>query len=113
MGRIFNHISNVLIPETGSKDGRYAKMLVKIDLTKPLIRGTRIRCKEESYWISFKYEQLHFLCFYCGRLGHSERSCEHKWLDAANSCIFEGQFGDWLRAISMLGSSTSKRGGGE
>lgn len=46
-GKIFNHVSNVLIPENESKEGMFAKMLVEVDLTKPLIHGTRIRCNSQ------------------------------------------------------------------
>lgn len=45
----------MIIPETGSKKGRYAKMLVDIDLTKPLIRGSKIRCEGEMKWIRGSY----------------------------------------------------------
>lgn len=66
IGRAFNQVSNVLIPENGSKDGRHVKLLVDVDLTKPLLQETRIRCNEKSCWISFEYEQLPCFCFYGG-----------------------------------------------
>lgn len=101
MGKIFNHCSNVLIPDNGSKEGRYAKLLVDVDLTKSLLRGTKIRCNDELRWISFKYKQLPFFCFYCGKIGHRERVCELKMLDARNSCVDEGQYGEWLRGLNL------------
>lgn len=58
VGRHFNRCHNVIIRKTGSKKGRYVKMLVDINLTKPLIRGSKIRCEGEMKWISFKYEML-------------------------------------------------------
>lgn len=39
---IFNQCSNVVILENDNKEGRYVKLLVDVDLTKPLIRGTNI-----------------------------------------------------------------------
>lgn len=33
----------MIIPENGSKEERYVKILVEFDLTKPLIRGTNAR----------------------------------------------------------------------
>lgn len=39
---------------------------------------------------------------------HRERSCEQKRLDATNLCVFDGQYGDWLRVTSMRGLFTSK-----
>lgn len=40
LGKTFKLCYNVFIPESGSKDGRVVKMLVEVDLSKPLIRGT-------------------------------------------------------------------------
>lgn len=94
IGRAFNQVSNVLIPENGSRDGRYAKLLVDMDLTKPLLRGTRIRCNEKCCWITFKYEQLPNYYFYCGQIGHGERNCGTKSKDVERSCVLEGQFGE-------------------
>ncbi|GER55590.1 DNA repair metallo-beta-lactamase family protein [Striga asiatica] len=36
-------------------------------------------------------------CFYCGRIGHSDRACEFKKLDVQRKITRAGQFGDWLR----------------
>lgn len=107
IGRVFSQVLNVIIPETGSKDGRLAKMLVEVDLSKPLIRGTSIKYEGDKRWILFKYELLPLFCFYCGHVGHAERLCECKTHDAKNGTLNEGQFGDWLRAGS---GRTSIRG---
>lgn len=40
--KIFNRCFNVIILENESTDGRYVKLLVEVDLSKPLIRGTKI-----------------------------------------------------------------------
>lgn len=55
MGKIFNRVSNVLILENGSTEGRFTKMLVEVDLTKTLIRGTKLWCNGQMCWITFKY----------------------------------------------------------
>lgn len=97
----------MIIPETGSKDGRLAKMLVEVYLSKPLIRGTNISFEGDKRWILFKYELLPLFCFYCGNVGHAERLCECKTEDGKNGTLNEGQFEDWLRAGS---GRTSLRG---
>lgn len=66
MGKVFNQGSNVLIPENGNKEGKYVKLLVDVNLTKPLILGTRIRYNGKISRISFKNEQLPYFCFYYG-----------------------------------------------
>lgn len=83
--------------ETGSKEGRLLKSLVEVDLTKPLMRGTKIRLEEEYVWVNFKYEQLPQFYYYCGCIGRPERNCEKKLSDFRNDCISEGQYVKWLR----------------
>lgn len=56
----------MIIPENDTKEGRYVKMLVEVDLTKPLIRGTKVGFEGEKQWV-LKYEQLPLFCFYCGK----------------------------------------------
>lgn len=31
--------------------------------------------------MSFKYESLHLFYFYCGKLGHEDKSCGQKMMD--------------------------------
>lgn len=88
----------MLIPESGSKEGRFAKMLVEVNLTQPLIRATTIYFEGEKRWVTFRYEQLPAFCYYCGRLGHSERNCGKKIMDSKNLKLQEGQYREWLRA---------------
>lgn len=65
----------MVLPKNESNDGRYVKLLVDVELNKPLIWGTRICFEEEKRWVSFKYESLPLFCFYCGKLCHGEKSC--------------------------------------
>lgn len=97
---MFNKCLNVVIPENGSKEGMYVKLLVKVDLSKPLIRGTKIRFENEVCWVNFKYDLLHFFCVSWGRVGHGEKVCETKMLDVSKNALNEGQFGEWLRATN-------------
>lgn len=73
-------------------------MLVEIDLTKPLIyiRGINLNFEGEKRWVGFKYEQFPLFYFYCGKIGHGERSQEKKIQDSKKSELEEGQFGEWL-----------------
>lgn len=111
IGTLFNQCSNVIISENGSKEGRYAKLLVEIDLTKPLIRGSKLRCNGEMQWIMFRYENLPFYCFYCGMIGHGERLCDKKMSDARIGRLTEGEYGDWLRALNIRGSNKGRSTG--
>lgn len=97
LGRVFSKCYKVVIPKNGSKEGRFAKLLVEINLTKPQTWGTKLRCKGEETWIEVKYENIPLLCFYCGKVRHGDRLCGRKQEDIENSTLHEGQFGEWLR----------------
>lgn len=100
---MFSLCLNVILSENGSKEGKMVKLLVEVDLTKPLLRGKKIRLEDESLWVDFKYESLPIFCFYCGLIRHSERGCERKMADSREGNIYEGQFEEWLRASGPRG----------
>ncbi|KAK6130151.1 LOW QUALITY PROTEIN: hypothetical protein DH2020_036067 [Rehmannia glutinosa] len=102
IGLKFESVLDVLIPETGSSNGRFLKVLVEVDLTKPLLRGTFIKLGGVSCWIDFKYENLQGFCSYCGVIGHPDRICQKKKDDTKGNTLTEGQFGEWLRATDPI-----------
>lgn len=69
-----------------------------MDLSKPRIRGTKLKCKMREIWIEFRYEQLPTFCYYCGCIGHHEQICAQRKVDVVQNCLKEEQFGAWLRA---------------
>ncbi|KAK6131755.1 hypothetical protein DH2020_034552 [Rehmannia glutinosa] len=114
IGEIFSSVSDVVIPELSNYKGRCIKILVSIDLTKPLLRGTFIKLGEKSVWVEFKYENLMTFCFYCGRVGHFEKACCFRKDDISYKSLKEGQYGDWIRDDSFgLGARFEKRFGNE
>ncbi|GER30019.1 chaperone protein DNAj, partial [Striga asiatica] len=52
------------------------------------------------------YENLQTFCYYCGKIGHSDRGCDQKREDIKRSTLKPGQFGEWLKASggNFLGS---------
>lgn len=95
----------MVISENGKKEERYVKLLVDVDLTKPLIRVTNISFEGEKRWVMFKYEQLPLFCFYCGKIGYRERNCGKKMTDSRISDMNKGQYGEWLRAAYVRSSN--------
>lgn len=67
-----------MIPENCSREGRMIRLLVKLELDKPLLRGTKIKLDKKIIWVDFKYEHLPTFCFYCGKTGHLEKGCDKK-----------------------------------
>ena len=53
---------------------------------------------EKKTWITFKYERLPNICYWCGRLDHNDRDCEI-WLESEGSLTKnQKQFGPSLHA---------------
>ncbi|KAI9110497.1 hypothetical protein K1719_018363 [Acacia pycnantha] len=52
--------------------GKFARMCVELDLTKPLVPEFNV----EGQMLSVEYESLGPLCSRCGRVGHNHHGCE-------------------------------------
>ncbi|XP_071939973.1 uncharacterized protein [Coffea arabica] len=76
VGTIFDEVKDVLIPQTGGKEGKHMKLLVLVDIKQPLLRGTTVRINGMNKWLSFKYEKCPDFCYSCGVIGHSEKNCK-------------------------------------
>ena len=86
-------------PETEMHGGSFMRVRVNVDVTRPLSRGRMVSVGQgREKWVSFKYERLPTICYWCGCLNHDDRDCE-LWLDSEGSLKVEEQkFGPWLRA---------------
>ncbi|KAK3205965.1 hypothetical protein Dsin_020011 [Dipteronia sinensis] len=58
------------ITETQSR-GRYARICMEIDISKPFIGSLNI----DDRTVRVEYESLGMICFKCGRYGQSKDSC--------------------------------------
>ena len=57
--------------------GNFLCLKVSLDLTLPLCRGRLISLENgKQILISFKYERLPNLCYWCGRLTHDDKDCD-------------------------------------
>ena len=88
------------IRDWGNQDGStFMRIRVRVNTSKPLCRGRKLHREDgEIGWTRFKYERLPILCYWCGRLSHSDKDCE-LWIKS-NGSLRENdrQFGAWLRA---------------
>ena len=63
------------------KDG-FVRVRVMVDITKPLCRGRVISFESgRELWVSFKYERLPNLCYWCGYLTYTDRDCD-LWIES-------------------------------
>jgi hypothetical protein len=91
LGRTLGVVEKVGENEEGRGREGCMRVRVKLDISKPLCRGRMARLMEgKETWISFRYERLPNLCYWCGMLTHGDRDCE-KWLRSKGSLRQEDQ----------------------
>ncbi|KAI5342128.1 hypothetical protein L3X38_010003 [Prunus dulcis] len=57
---------------TAQNRGKFARLCVELDLTKPLEAFVQIN----QNWYNIEYEGLPDICYHCGRYGHKRENCE-------------------------------------
>ncbi|KAI9096026.1 hypothetical protein K1719_026173 [Acacia pycnantha] len=71
IGSVFGEVIKVDYNTDSGDRGKFARLAVSIDLTKPLI--SKIQVDGETIFV--EYEGLPTICFHCGRYGHLQASC--------------------------------------
>ena len=62
-----------------------------IDITRPLCRGRIISLgPNDDRFISFKYERLPNICYWCGLVSHDDKECS-LWLSSKGSLKVDNQ----------------------
>ncbi|KAL0005207.1 hypothetical protein SO802_012768 [Lithocarpus litseifolius] len=90
---------------TGDGGGAWKKFIrirVDISIDSPFLPGFFLpRTNNEDLWVSLHYEKLSEICFRCGVIGHSEKSCKRELFQLRNLAgIKFNAAGPWLRAES-------------
>ncbi|KAL0009739.1 hypothetical protein SO802_004847 [Lithocarpus litseifolius] len=77
----------------------FLRIRVAIDVNEQLCRVKRVRFdKDDDGWVSFAYERLPNLCYWCGQLNHDDKDCAI-WLRSRGSLLSrDQQYGALLRA---------------
>ena len=88
--------------------GGFMRVRVLVDISQPLCRGRVITLDDDKeMWVSFKYERLPNICYWCGCLTHNDRDCE-RWIESDGTLEESNrEFGPWIRASPMTGSRKS------
>lgn len=84
--------------------GGFMRVRVKVDISLPLCRGWAIALDDDKeQWVSFKYERLPNLCYWCGCLTHNNRDCD-LWTDSEGTLTEANkQYGPWIKAPPFTG----------
>lgn len=81
--------------------GECLHVRVLINVTKPLVRGSRIDFNGMVSVVVFCYEKLGDFCFICGILDHLDRDCPNLYTNEIDAVRKKRQFDSWLRADGM------------
>ncbi|CAA0832784.1 Unknown protein [Striga hermonthica] len=88
IGNLFKGAKNVTITRAGdSGEERVIRILAAINVKEPLLRCANVRLGDEIIKVSFKYEKLVNLCYYCGTLGHLDKDCKKRKGDIAKNAL--------------------------
>jgi len=68
------------LEEDGSAVGQYLRIKVRLNITKPLMRGVSLVVEEGEnlLWCPMVYEYLPDFCFICGVIGHIDKTCAQR-----------------------------------
>ncbi|XP_019186010.1 PREDICTED: uncharacterized protein LOC109180754 [Ipomoea nil] len=54
----------------------FYRVRVRHDVAMPLKQRMKMIPRDGSWaWVNFKYERLHMFCYFCGKLGHTDKFC--------------------------------------
>lgn len=71
--------------------GHIMRVRITLDLTLPLCQGRVITLKGGgNSWVSFKFERLPNLCYWCGWISHDDKNCE-LWIQSKGTLKIENQ----------------------
>ena len=66
-------------------EGRFMRVKVNLDIPLPLCNGRVITLENgNKHWVSFRYERLPNICYWCGRLDHDDKDCA-LWISSKGS----------------------------
>ncbi|KAH9650355.1 CCHC-type domain-containing protein [Citrus sinensis] len=125
LGESIKRVEEVATDVTGACFGKYARLRISIDITKPLIKVLHLRHEDEDTMdreeqeegedsvnsekeipMPVRYERLPDFCYVCGHVGHQYRECANY----KNQLREEMAFGPWMKAPLMIEQLKQNRG---
>ena len=85
--------------------GNFIRVQVSIDVSLPLCRGRLVSLNNQTeVWVTFKYERLPNIYYWCGRLTFNDRDCD-LWIESEGTLrVDQREFGPNLRAPPFIAS---------
>ncbi len=113
IGAAVGNLIDVDVPaESGIAWGRFLRIRVELDLSKPLMRGCIIQVEETApVWMDFRYEHLPTFCYRCSILGHSSNDCIAGRGSSTATVFASDHYESWLRALPVRSVQWNRRYG--
>ena len=101
-------IEEVIRVPRGSTLGRqgFMRERVRVDVTKPFYRRRVVTLENgEQSWVTFKYERLPIICYWCGCLDHADKDYE-AWIQSDGTLkLKDKRYDSSIRALPFYPSN--------